>query len=170
MDQYPERAHAEINDVRLTARSALKEVREMVTQMRGMRLEDELLRIRQILKAAHIELTLEGDPKLEHTSLMNENVLSMCMKEAVTNVVKHSGATVCSIAIEPSRTELTLRIQDNGVGVTGEYADFRGNGLQGMKERLEFVNGSMELRSDHGTALIIKVPNIPEKPNKEEGP
>ncbi|MBE7897626.1 sensor histidine kinase [Paenibacillus polymyxa] len=170
LDQYPERAHAEINDVRLTARSALKEVREMVTQMRGMRLEDELLRIRQILKAAHIELTLEGDPKLEHTSLMNENVLSMCMKEAVTNVVKHSGATACSITIEPSRKELTLRIQDNGVGITGEYGALRGNGLQGMKERLEFVNGCMELRSDQGTTLVIKVPNITEKPNEEVGP
>ena len=78
----------------------------MVTEMRGTRLEDEMFRIKQILKAAQIELILEGDPKLTNTSLLNENVLSMCLKEAVTNIVKHSSATTCSIAIEPSRTDL----------------------------------------------------------------
>jgi len=55
MKQDMERAQAEINDVRQTARTALKEVREMVTRMRGTRLADEIFRIRQILKAAQIE-------------------------------------------------------------------------------------------------------------------
>lgn len=57
----PAQAQIEINDVRMTARSALKEVREMITQMRGIRLEDELIRIRQLLQAAEIGYMLEGD-------------------------------------------------------------------------------------------------------------
>src|SRR5690606_14536112 len=87
--ENPKQAQSEILDVQQTARTALKEVREMVTQMRGTRLEEEMFRVEQILKAAEIESHIEGDPKLENTSLLTENVLSMCLKEAITNVVKH---------------------------------------------------------------------------------
>ncbi|MFB5676326.1 sensor histidine kinase [Paenibacillus terreus] len=165
--QDAERAKAEIEDVRQTARNALKEVRDMVTEMRGTSLEDEISRIRQMLKAAQITLTVEGDPHLTNVSLLNENVLSMCLREAVTNIVKHSSASACCVRIEPSRTELTLTVEDNGTGLPKETVHFRGNGLRGMKERLEFVNGSMVVRSDNGTRLIIQVPNVLEQPVKE---
>ncbi|MFB5760827.1 histidine kinase [Paenibacillus medicaginis] len=165
--QDAERARAEIEDVRQTARSALKEVRDMVTEMRGTSLEDEISRIRQMLKAAQITLTVEGDPHLTNVSLLNENVLSMCLREAVTNIVKHSFASACYVRIEPSRTELTLTVEDNGTGLPKESAHFRGNGLRGMKERLEFVNGSIDVRSDNGTKLVIQVPNVLEQPVKE---
>ncbi|MBW7474740.1 sensor histidine kinase [Paenibacillus oenotherae] len=164
----PNRAKAEMNDVHQTARTALKEVREMVTRMRGTKLEDEIYRVRQILKAAQVECTVEGDPKLTNTSLIAENVVSMCMKEAVTNVVKHSSATSCAIHIEPLRTELVVKIEDNGIGIADPWTSIRGNGLQGMKERLEFVNGSVEVVSDQGTMIVIKVPNVYQQPEEEE--
>ncbi len=164
----PAQAAVEINDVRQTARSALKEVREMVTQMRGIRLEDELIRIRQLLEAAEIEFQLEGSPKLVNTSLMTENVLSMCLKEAVTNVVKHSGATLCQVQIEPSRTDLLIKVKDNGTGIEGSNLYDKGHGLQGMRERLEFVNGSMDVLQDKGTTLIIRVPNVFKQPELKE--
>ncbi|MEC0171833.1 sensor histidine kinase [Paenibacillus graminis] len=163
----PAQAVIEINDVRQTARSALKEVREMVTQMRGIRLEDELIRIRQLLQAAEIEFRLEGSARLANTSLITENVLSMCLKEAVTNVVKHSGATLCQVLIEPSRTDLLIKVKDNGTGMEGINLYDKGHGLQGMRERLEFVNGSMEVLQDQGTMLIIKVPNVFKQPELE---
>ncbi|MBN3525152.1 sensor histidine kinase [Paenibacillus apiarius] len=169
ISKNPAQAQSEINDVRQTARSALKEVREMVTQMRGTRLEDEMFRIKQILKAAQIEFTLEGDLKLSNTSLLNENVLGMCLKEAVTNIVKHSNASACSIVMEPSNTELCVKVKDNGIGIAGDAASARGNGLRGMRERLEFVNGSMDIVSDNGTMIIIKVPNVFKQPEKEVG-
>lgn len=160
ISKNPLQAQAEMNDVRQTARTALKEVREMVTEMRGTRLEDEMLRIQQILKAAQIEFILEGDPKLTNTSLLIENVLSMCLKEAVTNIVKHSGTSMCTITIEPSRTDLLVKVKDVGIGISTESVFIKGNGLRGMRERLEFVNGSMEIVSDMGTTIIIKVPNV----------
>ncbi|WP_424767937.1 histidine kinase [Paenibacillus sp. sgz302251] len=160
MSTNPEKAQAEIDDVRQTARTALKEVREMVTQMRGTRLEDELFRVKQILKAAEIEFEFEGDVQLEDTNAMTENVLSMCLKEAVTNVVKHSGAHHCSVTIDSSRTEVVMQVKDNGIGIAEKAKNYRGHGLQGMKERLEFVNGSLEIVSKDGTMLIITVPNV----------
>ncbi len=169
INKNPSQAKIEIDEVRQTARIALKEVREMVTQMRGTRLEDEIYRIKQIFKAAQIDFTLEGDPNLTNTSLMIENVLSMCLKEAVTNIVKHSNASACSIVIEPSQTDLVVRVKDNGIGIAQESVCFRGNGIRGMRERLEFVNGSMEVVSDHGTTVVFKVPNVFKQPEKEAG-
>ncbi|MVP01901.1 sensor histidine kinase [Paenibacillus lutrae] len=160
MSKNPNQARAEINDVRQTARSALKEVREMVTEMRGARVEDEVGRVRQILQAAEIDFHLEGDPRLTETSLITENVISMCLKEAVTNIVKHSRASSCTVEIEPSHTELIVRVRDNGVGISTPIDYSRGNGIRGMKERLEFVNGSLEVTSSQGTNVIIKVPNV----------
>jgi two-component system sensor histidine kinase DesK len=163
----PAQAIVEINDVRQTARSALKEVREMITQMRGIRLEDELVRITQFLQAAEIEFHLEGNPKLTNTSLIMENVLSMCIKEAVTNVVKHSGATKCCIQIEPSRTDLIVKVKDNGQGMEGTNKYYKGHGIQGMRERLEFVNGGMDIVPGQGTTIVIKVPTVIQQPEQE---
>lgn len=154
----PKRAQEEMKDVTLTARTALKEVREMVTEMRGTRLEDELFRIRQILKVAEIKLRIEGEENLTGISLMSENVLGMCLKEAVTNVIKHSEASICEITIEPDHTELIVTVKDNGIGMRDVPAKICGNGLQGMKERLEFVNGSLVITSKEGTMLRIAVP------------
>ncbi|NGZ76325.1 sensor histidine kinase [Saccharibacillus alkalitolerans] len=171
----PGRAEEEIRDVQQTARVVLKELRELVTQMRGTHIEDEVLRLRQILKAAEIEFTLIGDPAQTRTSLLNENVVSMCLKEAVTNVVKHSGATSCSIEIEPLPAELVVRVADNGSGMKEFGAQTRGgvrqgggssrgSGLRGMRERLDFVNGSLEISSrppgEQGTLLTMRIPNV----------
>lgn len=149
----------EINDIRQTARTALKEVRELVSDMRGTKLEDELLRIQQILKAAEIDFVLYGSPKLVNTPLLVENVLSMCLKEAVTNVVKHSQSTRCSVLIKQKPEEVLVQVQDDGIGFEGNSQQ-RGNGLAGMRERLEFVNGSVDIQTMDGTTLNIRVPNV----------
>jgi two-component system sensor histidine kinase DesK len=167
MNKNPTQAQAEINDIHQTARTALKEVRDLLTEMRGARLQDEMFRVTQILKAAEIELVLEGDSRMANTSLMTENVLSMCLKEAVTNIVKHSSATTCRIAIESSATEFVIKVKDNGVGITEQSAYFKGNGLRGMKERLEFVNGVMDIVSDAGTMIVFRAPILFKQPEKE---
>ncbi|ETP68398.1 histidine kinase [Planococcus glaciei] len=157
----------EINDIRQTARTALKEVRELVSDMRGTKLEDELLRIQQILKAAEIDFVLYGSAKLVNTPLLVENVLSMCLKEAVTNVVKHSQATRCSVLIKQKPEEVLVQVQDDGIGFEGNSQQ-RGNGLAGMRERLEFVNGSVDIQTMDGTTLNIRVPNVILYKEKEE--
>jgi len=162
-----DKAEKEIKDVRQTARTALKEVRELVTKMRGTSLKDEVHNVRQILSAAQIELELEGDPKLHSTALLAENVLCMCMKEAVTNIVKHSEATRCRITITVSADEVSLLIEDNGIGLDHIEDRKSGNGLRGMKERLEFVNGTLMITGAEGTSLKISVPHAVRQPMKE---
>ncbi|WP_413301770.1 sensor histidine kinase [Bacillus sp. 1P10SD] len=155
----PEQAKSELKDVQQTARTALSEVRKMVSSMRGIRLKDEIQRVKQIIKAAQIHFISEGEFTLSNVSLLTENILSMCLKEAVNNVVKHSEAKNCIISIEQSWKETVLTIRDDGrfKGNTEKLAE--GHGLIGMKERLEFINGSLELVTKEGTTLIVKVPN-----------
>ncbi|CAG9622662.1 sensor histidine kinase [Sutcliffiella rhizosphaerae] len=164
----PEHAKLELKDIQQTARTALNEVRQMVSQMRGIRLKEEIVRVRQILDAAEIEMQIEHDLPFKNSSLFLENILSMCMKEAVTNVVKHSKATICSIVLKQTENEIHLTIQDNGIGMKAENDIMKGSGLLGMKERLEFVNGTLEFNQEKGTKLLIKVPNMVNQRNKEE--
>lgn len=167
IDRNASSAKKEIKDVQQTARSALKEVRELVVNMRRVQLTEEMVRIRQILEAAQIKLTLRGHASELQLPLLLENILSMCLKEAVTNIVKHSDASACSILLQQSPDEVRLEIRDNGIGFSkGDCLD--GHGLQGMRERLEFVNGNLDILSTNGTSLVIRVPTVI-KQTLEEG-
>ncbi|MBP1949274.1 sensor histidine kinase [Virgibacillus litoralis] len=164
----PDLAKNEINDIHQTARTALKEVREMVSDMKGARLNDEIIRVEQVLKAAQIDFHLEGNTELTKTPLLVENVLSMCLKEAVTNIVKHSQATSCNVTITQSPNEVLIKVEDDGIGISNKKDSYKENGLQGMKERLEFINGSLDIESTNGTTLKIQVPKVVKQTEQEE--
>ena len=158
IERDPQQALVEIKDIRQTASIALKEVRELVSDMRTAKFEDELMRISQILKAAEMDFVFEGDKNALQVPPLVENVLSMCLKEAVNNVVKHSGATKCEIAFHQNFKEVYLVVRDNGQGITKKQAWKTGNGLKGMRERLEFINGSFKIESVEGTTLSVTIP------------
>ena len=165
----PEQAKEELKDVQQTARTALNEVRKMVAEMRGIRLREELVHIKQILKAAQIDFSgNDEDFNLNNVSLLSENILSMCLKEAVTNVVKHSKASMCAISIQQTEKEVIVEVRDDGDGNITDEDYYKGNGLQGMRERLEFVNGTLEILSKEGTKLLIKVPKLLKQIDRED--
>ncbi|MCM3664981.1 sensor histidine kinase [Mesobacillus subterraneus] len=165
----PEQAREELKDVQQTARTALNEVRKMVAEMRGIRVRDELIHIKQILKAAEIKFVGKDEEfNINNVSLLSENILSMCLKEAVTNVVKHSEASICSISIMQTEKELIAEVSDNGVGNITEEDYYKGSGLLGMRERLEFVNGTLEIFSKDGIKLLIKIPKVLKQTYRED--
>ncbi|WP_449329112.1 sensor histidine kinase [Savagea faecisuis] len=153
-----QKAQMEIKDIRETARIALKEVRELVAGMRAITLNEELPRIRQILTAAEMECVIEGDTVIKKLPAIVENVLSMCLKEAVNNVVKHSKATKCTITFIQEPNELVAIVEDDGIGLPSSIN--RGTGLKGMRERLNFINGTLHIAAEEGTQLTITVPNV----------
>lgn len=160
LDKNTEAAEKELMDIRQTASAALKEVRDLVDDIRMTKLTDELIRVQQILKAAEMRFTVTGNPQFLGIPPLIENVLSMCLKEAVTNIVKHSYATICHFTFEQTIDALQITIQDDGIGIPARGKNLPGNGLQGIRERLEFVNGQLEIRTDSGTELFIRVPII----------
>ena len=76
------------------------------------------------------------------------------LREAVTNIVRHAGASECSIELSTAEDKTQLVIADDGRG------DIRqeGNGLRGMRERVQELGGSLSLESHRGTRLQIELP------------
>ncbi|MCI1776290.1 MAG: sensor histidine kinase [Paenibacillus lautus] len=158
----PVKAQLEAREIQNTSRAALRQVRELVSDMRTATLPEELLEAQIILESADIELVSTGNPKLEGISDLAHNILSLCLREAVTNVVKHSQASKCRIDIESLDNEWRLLVADNGIGLKGKDDGASGsNGLKGMAERLSLIGGTIEAVSEpQGTKLNIRVPII----------
>ncbi|WP_342716456.1 sensor histidine kinase [Bacillus paramycoides] len=155
----PERASAEAKEITQTSRTALKQLRELISDMRMITVEEELEQIRAILQAANIELEVKQEASSSSLSPIEQNILGMCLREAVTNVVKHSKATNCTVSVLESQGELILKVEDNGIGLADQNHD--GNGIRGMKERIALIDGFVELGTiNPGTLLIVKVPVV----------
>lgn len=158
----PERARHEAKEMEVTSRTALKQVRELVTDMRGAMIAEELVQIQQILQAAQITYQYEGRFEFSKIAPFTQNIISMCMREAATNVVKHSHASHCRVAIFQEAEQMKVVIHDDGMGV-GKDKLF-GNGLNGMKERLALIDGALQLSNHNGTLLEMRIPIV-----KKEG-
>ena len=152
LHQNPERAQKEIAEVEQIARTALAEVREAIRGYRAEGLAAELDRARATLDAAGVTLDCSSTPpKLLPAQ---ETVLSLILREAITNIVRHAHASQCKISLEQNAGRTTLLVEDDGRGgIRNE-----GSGLRGMRERVESLNGHLQILSDNGTRLIIEVP------------
>ncbi|EMY4796288.1 sensor histidine kinase [Bacillus pacificus] len=155
----PERASAEAKEITQTSRTALKQLRELISDMRMITVEEELEQIKAILQAANVELEIKQETSASSLSPIEQNILGMCLREAVTNVVKHSKATRCIVSVLESQGELILTVEDNGIGLADQNHD--GNGIRGMKERIALIDGFVELGTiNPGTLLTVKVPVV----------
>ena len=148
----PAQARKEIGEVEQIARAALGEVRHAIRGYRSEGLGAEIERARSTLEAAGVKLECtSATPKLRPAE---ETVLSLLVREAVTNIIRHATASTCRIAFEESGNEIMLTIQDDGRG--GVFHE--GNGLRGMRERVESLGGRLQIDSVRGTRLLITVP------------
>lgn len=157
-DKHPERVKAETKEIEMTARSALQQVRELVSDMRAITITEELADMEQIMKVAGIQFHMEDKAGLPELSPLQQNIVGMCLREAATNIVKHSQAQNCFVTIVDGGGNFTIAIQDDGVGVFEE--NYEGNGLSGMRERLALVEGKLTIESGRGTTVELAVPII----------
>jgi two-component system sensor histidine kinase DesK len=152
VDRDPQRAKQEMLDVEQTSRAALADVREAISGYRGEGLAAELIRARKTLETAGISV----DSELAELPLSpaQETVLALALREAITNVVRHAQARRCSVQLRRENDFCTLEIADNGRGADAP----EGNGLRGMRERLEALGGSLQRQTQAGTRLVIHLP------------
>jgi two-component system sensor histidine kinase DesK len=165
-----DRARDEIEQVGAVSRQTLHDIREAISGYRRPTLAVEIITARAALESAGIaphddaELTLLSgtfDPDAEAA-------LAWCLREAVTNVVRHSGARTCQIRLARHAGTVTLEVRDDGRGHAAAEAPAAeaagaGTGLRGMSERLCAVGGSLELRpaGPPGFRLIATAPADP---------
>ncbi|MEU0601200.1 histidine kinase [Streptomyces sp. NPDC006393] len=156
----PDQAAQQVADIEQVSRQALVDVREAVTGYRRPRLAAELAGVRVALTAAGVSAELPAEPDLTAVPEESESALAWALREAVTNVVRHSGARRCAVEVVRRQTldgpTLELSVEDDGSGGSG---DGPGNGLTGLTERLEKAGGTLEAgRVKRGFRLVARVP------------
>jgi two-component system sensor histidine kinase DesK len=152
MDRDPQRAGNEIREVEQISRQALSEVRDAIRGYRSQGLPAELAQAKSTLETAGVAVECEA-ARIELPAL-HETVLSMAVREAVTNVVRHAQARTCRLRLEQQNGSCRLEIADDGRGSLQN----EGNGLRGMRERVEMLGGTLKRDSEAGTRLTIMLP------------
>lgn len=153
IDRDPVRAKAEIRDVEQTARQALADVRQAIGGYRSKGIDAEFKQAKTTLETAGVRVELHSIPSIELPATQ-ESVLALSLREAVTNVLRHAEAKNCCLRLDRANGHCRLEIQDDG---RGGY-QIEGNGLRGMRERVEALGGKVERDSSHGTRLQITLP------------
>ncbi|GGF55275.1 two-component sensor histidine kinase [Marmoricola endophyticus] len=149
VDADPARAVEEMRQVAALSREALGEVRHTVGGLRVARLGDEVTSARSALDAAGIGADVHGE--VVDVDPRHRPVLAWVLRELVTNVVRHSGASRCEVRLATSG----VTVLDDGRGCP---AGAEGNGLRGVRERLAATGGVLVLtRTDPGTRAEVRL-------------
>lgn len=151
------KAREKIDQCHGLAKLLLSDVREAVSQIR----EHSNLQLEIALKALadnvpQLNIQLDYDDNLQITDVAIADTILRCVQECITNSLKHSSADTFSIKLSGAENSVKLQINDNGQQ-PGELTF--GNGLTGMKERVQELNGTIEYALDKtGFAANIELP------------
>ncbi|MFC0038464.1 sensor histidine kinase [Actinomadura rayongensis] len=153
----PARTTAEVDDIRSVARQALADVRGTISGYRARGLRDEIVSARAVLAAASVEAAVDvpdGDLPADVDALFG-----WAVREAATNVARHSGARHCSITVVRAGDAVTLEVADDGRAAA---APAPGNGLSGLAERVAAAGGTVTAGAGAGGGfrLFVTVPAV----------
>jgi two-component system sensor histidine kinase DesK len=156
----PQRAGAEMKDVESLARRALKEARQAVMNYRQPVLAEELDNAREMLRAADIECNI--NVSVTQLPPQVDAVLAWTVREAITNVIRHSRATCCTITIQSDGGSVRAEVHNDGCGVADSTTKFShtteiGSGLAGIAERVRKLQGKLEAGPDGKEHFLLRV-------------
>jgi len=170
----------ELGDIGRVSRQTLHDIREAVSGYRRPTLAIEVITARNALEAAGIALDDDAGLTLRSGTFdpEAEAVLAWCLREAVTNVIRHSRARHCRIRLTERMGEVSLEVTDDGRGFPGQGPEdlenpatpdgAHGSGLRGVSERLSAIGGRLSLGPadasgskslGHGFRLVATVPD-----------
>ncbi|OFT35571.1 two-component sensor histidine kinase [Actinomyces sp. HMSC08A09] len=138
IERDPAAASRELDEVITLARGALADVRSTVTRLRSPDLASQMEATRTALSAARIRVDVTGSA--QDIPERQRALMAWALREATTNVVRHSQAATVTVHLEPG----LLRVSDDGVGLAGDQP---GNGLAGLRSRCEQEGGSLTMTS-----------------------
>lgn len=148
-----DRAKQELKELELISRQTLTDVREAVTGFKARDLASELANAKEVLQSSDIRFIVDVAKPLP--SGKANQILAFALRELITNVVRHSHATQCKLIIDNTKSETHFVFSDNGDCDTAEL----GNGLSGLKERVESAKGSFNLNTKIGFSIEIGLPS-----------
>lgn len=152
-DRDSDEARKEMREIAAAARQGLADVRSAVSGMTGATLSRELASSQAALSVAGIRCKIEGDA--DRIDPGSSAVLAMALREAITNVIRHSGASSCEILVKQHPGGLEMTVSDNGHG----EAVRAGGGIAGLRSRLGAAGGDLAVRGTaEGTQLVARLP------------
>lgn len=162
VERDPAAAKRELEEISRVSRDALAQVRAAVTGIRAAGFAAELASARLLLESGGVTVTTALPPApaggIDALALPPgvETALAMVVREAVTNIQRHAQAHSAHVALSTDGGEAVLQIRDDGRG--GEIRP--GNGLDGMRERIEAIGGVLRVdsRQGEGTRIEVRVP------------
>ena len=154
LERDPGHAQAELHEITHLARESIEEVRQTVAGLKVQSLLEEITAASQALESAGIDLRREGSAwkDLDSIPAVNQAVFAWVIREATTNIIRHSAARRVTIKLDRS----SLTITDNGVGISPDAA---GHGLEGLKARVEQVGGTLSIVGKRGVASTESAAN-----------
>jgi two-component system sensor histidine kinase DegS len=163
----PETAIKEIRDFKGMVRSALYEVRRIIYDLRPMALDDlgliptlrkYLQTVEEYNKTVKISFVYFGQEKRLPSRF--EVAIFRLIQESVQNALKHAEPTEIQVKMELNKNRLFVIIKDNGKGFDTSVKKENAFGLIGMKERVDLLEGTLEIRSQLGvgTTVSIQIP------------
>lgn len=160
LERDPEAARAELSDITELSRNAIHEVRQTVSGLRVRQLSEELDSVRGAAEHAGLTLRVHGDTT--DVDPRHRIVFAWALREAVTNVLRHAGATRIDVTFESD----SISIADNGRGFDPDSES--GNGLVGLRQRVADAGGTLNIESGpSGTRLTAAMKTMSESPSKE---
>lgn len=158
LERDPAAARREIDDVSRVSRDALAQVRRAVSGIRAAGIAAELASAKLLLETDGVAFDYRFDETFGSSALPPgvESALALTVREAATNIQRHARAQHAQASFGMEGGEAVLRIDDDGRG----GALVPGNGLCGMRERIEGVHGSLRIDAGggRGTHVEVRVP------------
>lgn len=151
LDSDPESARTQINEAQALARTALEDTRALVHGYRAVSLAAEAANAAEVLRAAGIACSVDVDavglPPEERT------LFGLVIREATTNILRHSEATTVALRLARSRGGFVLTVRNDGVAENGTSRP-GGSGIDGLHRRFEAVGGGVHTERSNGEFIL----------------
>jgi signal transduction histidine kinase len=167
IDERPEQARTALSAIKDVSKDTLHEIRSVLDMLRQADQEalrspsPSLVRVDELISRAEsagleVQTEIEGD--LHDLPASLDLTAFRIVQEALTNVIKHAGQTRATVRITRGEQELTLQIDDYGIGATVQ--NVAGKGILGMQERAAAIGGTVEVgpRADGGFRVFARLP------------
>jgi signal transduction histidine kinase len=159
------RAIGKVEHLQALSRQISQGLYRLVRDLRPAQLDDLGLvaALRYLLGQYHLSMNMDVDFKVEgeprRLEPLVETVLFRVTQEALNNIVRHAGTPQAQMNLNYEQEKVYLTVADQGQGfdANGRFAEPRGWGLAGMRERVESVGGEFHLTSAPGEGTRIEV-------------
>ncbi len=139
----------ELQELNHISKTSMKEVRQLINNLKYRTVSEELDNIHDMFTFSDIELNVENTINTDQLSPVIQSSMTMILRELTTNIIKHAKAKNCQIRLSRNK-QIIIEVSDDGQG----FRELTGEELLSIKERLQLVNGQIEILSPVQPTLI----------------